>query len=65
MTPEEETNPEKKYRDENECVLESSNVEMLCFSEFLHACLSDFTTADTTVGPQSEIQWHNNPSFFF
>lgn len=55
-TPDEETPPEKKYRDENQCVLESSNVWKLCFSEFLHASLFDFTTADTTVGPLSEIQ---------
>lgn len=35
------------------------------FSVFLHACPLEFNTGDTTVWPQSEIQWHNEPSFFF
>lgn len=41
----------------------SHNVDMLGFSVFLCASQIDFSTAVTTVCPQSKIQWCNDPAF--
>lgn len=51
-------------------LVENSSLKCVFISLRCVGCVSpsspiDFNSADATVRPQTEMQWHNDPSFFF